>query len=267
MDLEAQGDNMIERKEVLDHGFVELVDVMGDDYRILQSARVSTGGEASKGDKKDKGLIRYLYKNKHLTPFEQVVTTWHAKAPIFVARQWLRTRTASYNEYSGRYSEMISDFYVPDTFRKQAEKNHQGSEGELDEELNNDLISSYDEIIDDVWTEYEGLLEEGVSREQARMLLPVAQYTEFYMTINLRNLFHFLELRLDDHAQWEIRQYAEAMKQMMENREGLKWSMNSFNEFLQLEQAFRNAINEARKDTSGLLQMLQRYQQDTVKNE
>lgn len=249
------------RQPVLDHGFVELVDIMGDDYRILQSARVSTGGAASKGHQKDKGLIRYLYKNKHLTPFEQVTTTWHVKAPLFVVRQWFRSRTQSYNEYSGRYSEMIKDFYTPDQLYYQSGMNHQGSGDAIDYDLNIEMLEDYQDTIDETLGLYEDLLESGVAKEQARMVLPVAQYTEFYMTVNLRNLFHFLELRLDAHAQWEIRQYAETMLQMLKDYSELSWSIAAFEEFRELEEAFRSAINEAGTNTTGLLKMLRRYTQ------
>ena len=128
--------------KVLDFGEVELIDRMGDDYRILQSARVSTGSSAKKGDKEDRGLIRYLYKNQHLSPFEQVQFTFRIKCPIFVARQWFRHRTFSYNEYSGRYSKMIEEMYLPENFRVQGIKNHQGSGLPISKEKN-DILKKY----------------------------------------------------------------------------------------------------------------------------
>lgn len=248
-------------RRVLDHvGFVRLIDVMGDDYRVLQSARVSTGGEASKGDKKDRGLIRYLYKNKHLTPFEQVVTTWHVKAPIFVARQWMRHRTQSFNEYSSRYSPMPMEVYLPGQLYQQSEQNHQGSGVELDPELNSDYLDDMNATFEDGLDMYTELISEaGVAKEQARMVLSVSHYTEFYTTVNLRNLFHFLSLRLDEHAQFEIRMYAESMMSILKDLDGLKWSVAAFEEFNELEQIFNKAINASKTDTSGLADWLRQY--------
>lgn len=245
---------------VLDHGFVELVDLMGDDQKILKSARVSTGGSESKGDVKDRGLIRYLYKNKHLTPFEQVAVTFHIKAPIFVVRQWFRHRTQSYNEYSARYSEMIEDFYVPSEVYKQSDSNHQGRAQETVEDsplIVDDIRAMYEEVNNF----YHDLLEDGVAKEQARVIMPVGQYTEFYTTMNLRNLFAFLTLRLDEHAQYEIRLYAETMLKILEIdiEEKLKWSVEVFKEFYALEQAYIKAINACGKDSTPLLKTLQEF--------
>lgn len=255
-----QGVVMENERRVLDHiGFVRLVDVMGDDYRVLQSARVSTGGDAAKGDKKDKALIRYLYKNKHLTPFEQVVTTWHVKAPIFTVRQWMRHRTQSFNEYSSRYSEMPDEIYMPTQLFKQSNSNHQGSGDELSTEETSDFFADMNDIYREVFDFYDEMIETGVAKEQARMVLPVSQYTEFYTTVNLRNLFHFLALRLDNHAQFEIRMYAEAMLSLIKDRENLKWSVAAFEEFNELEQIFNKAVNASKTDTSGLADWLRQY--------
>lgn len=249
-----------DERRVLDHiGFVRLVDIMGDDYRVLQSARVSTGGEASKGDKQDKALIRYLYKNKHLTPFEQVVTTWHVKCPIFIARQWMRSRTQSYNEYSSRYSEMPNEIYMPSQLFAQSKSNHQGSGVELEPELNADYLDEMNAMFDDVTGFYDELIENEVAKEQARMVLPVAQYTEFYTTVNLRNLFHFLALRLDEHAQFEIRMYAESMLSILKDQENLQWSVAAFEEFNELEKLYNRAINESKTKTNALADLLRQY--------
>lgn len=250
---------MMFKHEVLDHGFVELVEYMGDDQKILKSARVSTGGTESKGDVKDRGLIRYLYKNKHLTPFEQVTMTFHIKCPIFVARQWMRHRTQSYNEYSARYSQMIEDVYVPSEVYKQSDSNHQGRAQETVEDsplIVDDIRAMYEEVNDF----YHDLLEDGVAKEQARVIMPVGQYTEFYTTMNLRNLFAFLTLRLDEHAQYEIRVYAEAMLEIIEeDMDDLKWSVEVFREFFVLEQAYTRAINACGKDSTPLLKTLQDF--------
>jgi thymidylate synthase (FAD) len=237
------------RLDVLDHGFVELIDRMGDDYRILQSARVSTGGEAKKGDESDRGLIRYLFRNQHLTPFEQVTLTFHVKAPIFVVRQWFRHRAASYNEISARYSELPGEYYIPEEWRLQGVKNHQGSgdavpAGELAEELD----FKYDEALKVADDTYRNALRKGVSREMARFVMPVAQYTEFYETINLRNLFHFLELRLHEHAQLETRAYADAIYRILKTIDGLKWTLEIFDETLRVDFAIQELKNAYKLD-------------------
>lgn len=198
---------------VLNHGFVRLVDYMGGDNRIVQSARVSYG-EGTKSYRQDKGLINYLLRNEHTSPFEQVVFTFHAKMPIFVARQWVRHRTARLNEISGRYSVMKEEFYLPDGAKisPQSEDNKQGRSGErfdqnTEQRIRDDLEAGQREA----YQSYTGLLEAGLARELARINLPVSTYTEWYWQIDLHNLFHFLRLRLDPHAQYEIRAYAEAM--------------------------------------------------------
>lgn len=198
---------------VLDHGFVRLVDYMGGDKRIVQSARVSYG-EGTKSYRQDKGLINYLLRNEHTSPFEQVVFTFHAKMPIFVARQWVRHRTARLNEISGRYSVMKEEFYLPDgaVIAPQAEDNKQGRSDERFSSSTEEQIRT--EITTGQRTAYESyqrLLDEGLARELARINLPLSTYTEWYWQIDLHNLFHFLRLRLDPHAQYEIRVYAEAM--------------------------------------------------------
>ncbi len=200
---------------VLDKGFVRLVDYMGSDQRIVQAARVSYGG-GTKTVRQDKGLINYLLKNDHTSPFEQVILTFHAKMPIFVARQWVRHRTARLNEISGRYSIMKDEFYLPnkDQFRTQSQDNKQARSDEiLDENLSDKFIQQMDKDQKDIFNHYEEMIESGLAREIARANLPLSLYTEWYWQIDLHNLFHFLRLRLDSHAQYEIRVYAEAMAQ------------------------------------------------------
>ncbi len=201
--------------KVLDKGFVRLVDYMGGDERIVQSARVSYAG-GTKTVREDKGLINYLMRNWHTSPFEQVQLTFHCKMPIFVARQWVRHRTARLNEISGRYSIMRDEFYVPDQseVRYQSVSNKQGRS---DEALTPDQAAAVIRLFEDeqrsIYSNYNDLLEKNVARELARMNLPLSLYTEWYWQIDLHNLFHFLRLRIDPHAQYEIRVYGEAMAQ------------------------------------------------------
>ena len=244
--------------KVLDFGEVELIDRMGDDYRILQSARVSTGGSAQKGNKEDRGLIRYLYKNQHLSPFEQVQFTFRIKCPIFVARQWFRHRAFSYNEYSGRYSKMIEDMYLPEEFRVQGVKNHQGSGLPLNEEENSVLKEKFENLYKDILNLYNESLDSGVAKELARLILPVSNYTEFYFTADLRNLFHFLELRLHEHAQLEIRVFAEAIMQILKEIPELKWSIEVFEEMSEVNYLILSCIDKD-KDLTKLKDHLRKF--------
>jgi thymidylate synthase (FAD) len=201
------------RLDVLDHGFVRLVDYLGGDDRIVQSARVSYG-EGTKTVREDRALIDYLLRHRHTSPFEQVILTFHVKMPIFVARQWIRHRTARLNEISGRYSVMRDEFYVPrpHEVRFQSETNKQGSaEHEVPEALREAVIEGLRSAQASTFGQYEELLELGIARELARVNLPLSLYTEMYWQIDLNNLFHFLRLRMDWHAQYEIRAYGDAM--------------------------------------------------------
>lgn len=195
---------------ILDKGFVRLVDYLGSDARIVQSARVSYGA-GTKSVREDAALIDYLMRHRHTSPFEQVVLTFHLKMPIFVARQWIRHRTARLNEISGRYSVMEDTFYVPEPeqVRSQGTHNKQGSGQALADP--DDFVSTITQQQQDAYASYEHALEHGVARELARINLPLSLYTEMYWQIDLHNLFHFLALRLDSHAQYEIRVYAEAL--------------------------------------------------------
>ncbi|MBA3726428.1 MAG: FAD-dependent thymidylate synthase [Armatimonadetes bacterium] len=201
--------------KVLDKGFVRLVDYMGGDSRIVQSARVSYG-EGTKTVREDKGLIDYLMKNDHTSPFEQVGLTFHCKMPVFVARQWVRHRTARLNEISGRYSVMKDEFYVPDTaeVRLQSQVNKQGR-GEVTIPLEDAtaFIGHLETENAATYKHYEEMIESGLARELARINLPLSLYTEWYWQIDLHNLFHFIQLRADAHAQYEIREYALALAQ------------------------------------------------------
>ncbi len=202
---------------VLDHGFVRLVDYLGSDQRIVQSARVSYG-EGTKSFRQDKGLINYLLRNDHTSPFEQVVFTFHVKMPIFVARQWTRHRTARMNEISGRYSVMKDECYVPDPehIALQSEDNKQGRKSEPVSKEEADRVRELLEKQNaSAFETYHNLLDSGIAREIARIDLPLSLYTEFYWEMDLHNLFHFLALRLDGHAQYEIRAYAEVMLEIV----------------------------------------------------
>jgi len=202
--------------EVLDHGFVRVIDYMGDDSAITQAARVSYG-KGTKSVQNDEGLIRYLMRHWHSTPFEMCEIKLHVKLPVFVARQWIRHRTANVNEYSARYSILDREFYIPapEHINAQSTVNNQGRGGLLEGEeaarvleiLKADSSRAYDhyqEMISD-----EG--QDGLARELARMNLPANIYTQWYWKVDLHNLFHFLRLRADAHAQYEIRVYADAI--------------------------------------------------------
>ena len=198
---------------VLDHGFVRLVDYLGGDERIVQAARVSYG-QGTKTVREDAALIDYLLRHQHTSPFEQVIFTFHVKMPIFVARQWIRHRTARLNEISGRYSVMRDEFYVPGPaeVRRQSKTNRQGGDAtEVPAELRERVIALLTAGQERIYDEYESLLEDDVARELARINLPLSLYTEMYWQIDLNNLFHFLRLRLDWHAQYEIRAYGDAV--------------------------------------------------------
>ena len=202
-----------EEIKVLNHGFVRLVDYMGGDARIVQSARVSYG-DGTKSVREDAALIDYLLRNDHTSPFEQVVLTFHIKAPIFVARQWVRHRTARINEISGRYSVMADEFYIPEIedVRLQSKNNKQGRSNEVvTSEIKSEFLGSLQADQSSIYSRYETYIQQDIARELARVNLPLSLYTQFYWQIDLHNLFHFLRLRLDSHAQKEIRVYGEAL--------------------------------------------------------
>ncbi len=184
------------------------------DAQIVRAARVSYG-KGTKTVREDEKLIRYLLEHEHWSPFEMVEFKFHVKAPLFVARQWFRHRTASVNEISARYSVIENEFYVPDKWRRQDTKNRQGSADELDHLTNAYATDAYTEALEHAYQAYESLLSAGVAREMARMVLPQSVYTQFYWKQDLRNLLHFLKLRLAPEAQWEIRQYARAILEIV----------------------------------------------------
>jgi thymidylate synthase (FAD) len=206
-----------------EHGFIALVDAMPRlvpegqtaDSAIVQSARVSYG-QGTKMVSEDRGLVRYLMRHRHSTPFEMVEFKFHIAMPIFIARQWIRHRTANVNEYSARYSIMPDRFYRPDieNVRKQSKSNRQGGEGPIDAGTAEEFLK----LLEDAeanYAKYLDLTERGVARELARAVLPVSVYTEWYWKCDLHNIFHFLSLRMDPHAQIEIQDYAKAMYELI----------------------------------------------------
>ncbi len=209
-------------RPVLDHGFVRVIDYMGNDAAICQAARVSYG-KGTKSVQNDAGLIRYLMRHWHSTPFEMCEIKLHVKLPVFVARQWIRHRTANVNEYSARYSILDREFYIPqpDALAAQSVVNNQGRGAMLEgaeaervlEILKSDSNRAYDN--------YEAMIsdegQQGLARELARMNLPANIYTQWYWKVDLHNLFHFLRLRADAHAQYEIRVYADAICEMVKD--------------------------------------------------
>ncbi len=226
--------------KVLDHGFVRVIDYMGDDASIVQAARVSYG----KGTKKlnqDRNLINYLLSHKHTTPFEMNEIKFHIKLPIFVARQWIRHRTANVNEYSARYSILDNEFYIPKNhdIKPQSKQNNQGREGDLDNKLRKEYVTQIRDNSQNNFSLYHNLLNSGekgeviddqkigIARELARMVLPLNAYTQWYWKIDLHNLMHFLALRFDPHAQYEIRVYAKIMTDILK-----KWVPLTYEAFI-----------------------------------
>ncbi len=227
---------------VLDHGFIRYIDHMGSDKRIVEAARISYKSP-SKGDEADKKLLSYLWKNKHTSPFEIVKLTLNIKMPIFVMRQYVRHRMQNLNEISARYTELPNEFYIPKEWRKQDTKNKQGSEVEEDwnkkptEEKGSWWMGSKNEFLTfktelvckESYKVYQELIKEGVAREMARMVLPVNIYTEIYTCWDLKNLLHFISLREDAHAQFEIQEYGRAIKQIC--KELFPWTIEAYEKY------------------------------------
>ena len=227
--------------KLLDHGFIRVIDYMGDDSAIVQAARVSYGSGTKKVSQ-DKGLIHYLMRHRHSTPFEMCEIKFHVKLPIFVARQWIRHRTANVNEYSARYSILDREFYIPEAqqLSSQSSVNNQGRDEvlgareakrvlELLRKDANDCYEHYEEMLN--FNEQGKILDEnkkGLTRELARMNLTLNTYTQWYWKIDLHNLMHFISLRLDQHAQYEIRVYAQVMLDCLK-----KWTPITYEAFCQ----------------------------------
>lgn len=241
--------------EVLDHGFVRVVDYMGNDSSVVQAARVSYGAGTKKVNA-DKALINYLIAHRHTTPLEMCEIKFHIKLPIFVARQWIRHRTASVNEYSARYSIVEDEFYVPkaEHLSAQSKINHQGRDESktlnVEESkrvlkiLKEDAQKSYDHYLEMINQDPLGNIvddkKEGLARELARMNLPLSCYTQWYWKIDLHNLLHFLHLRADSHAQYEIRVYADAMLDIVK-----KWVPHCYEAFIKHHKFGKNVSGPA----------------------
>lgn len=227
---------------VLDHGFVRLIDYMGDDAAVVQAARVSYG-VGTKKVSEDKGLIRYLMRHRHSTPFEMCEIKFHIKLPIFVARQWIRHRTANINEYSARYSILENEFYIPSGHQlaTQSVDNKQGRGESLSPQDAAKVIELLKQDAQQCYDHYEALLkggnvphsvtENGIARELARMNLTLNFYTQWYWKIDLHNLMHFLSLRADPHAQYEIRVYADVLLNVLQ-----KWVPLTYQAFVDYRQ-------------------------------
>jgi len=212
IEVDYRGKKIIKETKVLDHGFVKLLDIMGSDEEVEDAARISYG-EGTRKVSQTRNLIRYLMRHKHTSPFEMCEVKFHIKLPIFVMRQLVRHRTANLNEYSGRYSVMSDDFYFPkgDNLKPQSTTNKQGrEEGELGNDIGEVEFEIY-RIFDGATTAYKNLLDWNLSRELARIVLPVSNYTEVIWKIDLHNFFHVINLRAEKHAQQEIQDYADAM--------------------------------------------------------
>lgn len=213
---------------VLDHGLIRVIDYMGDDAAIVQAARVSYG-QGTRATRDDAGLIRYLMRHWHSTPFEMCEVKLHVKLPVFVARQWIRHRTANVNEYSARYSILDREFYIPapEHLAAQSSVNNQGRGEVLSAEESARVLAFLREDSTRAYDNYEAMLstegQQGLARELARMNLPANIYTQWYWKVDLHNLFHFLRLRADPHAQYEIRAYAEAICEVVKDWVPAAW--------------------------------------------
>ena len=214
------------KKEVLDKGFVEVIDSLGTDLTVVNSARVSFGKRHTKYTKGDKHLVKYLAKYKHFSPFRHMMVQFHIKAPEFVMRQWYKhvvgiettssypTKDHAWNEISGRYTP-VTDYYIPGVWRKQSQDNKQASEGELNDLQQKRMTHLYERYLLDVERVYETMVQTGMAKEQARVVLPLSQYTEVYWTASFQAIMNFIDLRDEKTAQWEIQQYAKCLKEMM----------------------------------------------------
>ena len=214
--------------EVLDKGFIEVVDSLGNDLTVVNSARVSFGKRKSVWSGADRRLVKYLAKYKHYSPFRHLQVQFHIKAPEFVMRQWYKhvvgietssshsTKDHAWNEISGRYVP-VEDFYTPDVWRKQSEDNKQASEGVLDELQQKRMTSTYNEFMRQVEMAYDRMIDAGMAKEQARIILPLNQYTEVYWTASFQSIMNFIELRNEKTSQWEIQEYAKALLECTSN--------------------------------------------------
>lgn len=218
--------------KVLDKGYVELLDLMGYDFTPVEAARVSYGGDKYESEDKNLKLLEYLYKHEHLSTLESVVFKFRVKAPIFCFRQWHRHRMSSFSERSGRFTEFDdSEYYVPEVMRIQDTVNKQGSFPDTGGNLNFFKIA-IDEFSKNAYFEYKRMIDAGVAKELARIILPVNYYSEMIWTVNLRSLFNFLKQRLDEHSQYEIRMYAQAIADFVYTH--LPYNMEMFDKYIRI---------------------------------
>ena len=233
------------RIDVLDHGFVEFLDCMGDDFTPAQDARISTGSEA-KDENADRILTRFLLRHKHSTPFEGVILKFKVKAPIMVFREWHRHRTQSFNEVSGRYRQLDPEYYLPEPSRikKQSTTNKQGSGEEFDFHDQTSILENWKIHQEEFEIDYCKLINNNVANELARLEMPVSHYSEMIVTANLLNWFRFLQLRMASAAQFEIRQYANAIGELIKERFPICWSA--------FEDYWLNAITFSAKELQAL---------------
>ncbi len=214
------------KKQVLDKGFVEVIDSLGTDLTVVNSARVSFGKRKEVYDKSDRALVKFLAKHKHFSPFRHMMVQFHLKAPEFVMRQWYKhvvgaettssypTKDHAWNEISGRYTP-VKDYYIPEVWRKQSEDNKQASEGQLNDLQQKRMTHLYERYLLEVERVYETMVKSGMAKEQARVVQPLSQYTEAYWTASFQAIMNFIDLRDEKTAQWEIQQYAKSLKEMM----------------------------------------------------
>ncbi len=227
---------------VLDHGFVRVIDYMGNDSSIVQAARVSYGA-GTKQVNEDRGLINYLMRHGHTTPFEMCEIKLHVKLPIFVMRHWVRHRTANINEYSARYSVLSREFYIPELSKiaSQSKTNKQGrSDDQMNQAAKTEIVDTLSEFSEKAYEKYSHMLDDlGLTRELARTILPVNVYTEMYWKIDLHNLFHFLRLRADSHAQYEIQCYANVILEIVRS-----WVPFAYDAFINYR---KNSVSVSKK--------------------
>lgn len=263
-------------------GFVTLLRLDGDDAFIASAARVSNNlHDLSKKGELNRDLIRYLYRNQHTSPFEMVETVWHIKAPIFIARQWMRHRMASINEVSRRYVDSDPTYYTPEAFFRRPQNAKQGAD-ESNEIESMVLRPSIDEAILGVTTTpriayngnswdcdqvYKSMIESNVAPEQARGVLPLTTYTEWYWKIDLHNLFHFLSLRLDAHAQTLIREYGQAMLDILKKKEEVKYSVEIFEEVNEIQMLTRSLMNKYKSNLGELASWFRSFSLSSLRKE
>lgn len=247
-----------------EYGIVGMIDTMPRlvkqgqtlDHAVLQAARTSYGQHSTeKSDAENRGLIRYLFRKNHVTPFEMVNVKWFHRLPIFVARQLIRHRTASVNEFSMRYKEPKDEFFVPsiEGVRKQSKNNKQGSEGPVDPDDASHFIHDCNSIATDAFQRYECAVKGGIGKEMARVMLPLSIFTEWFWELDLNNIMRFLALRMDKHAQKEIRDYADAMYELLSPL--APWSFEAFNDFSE----YRGGLKLSRLEVEVLVDIIARY--------